>query len=335
VTIIPTSPIVYPAMPSGIIRSLKLLPWLVVAGLPLVLPGYEPLATQIFVMILFALSLDLLVGYAGIVTLGHAGLFGMGGYTAGILSVHGITDPIITVLCAMMVAAITGLVFGIAMLRTKGLTLLMLTMASAALLYEIANKATGLTGGEDGLQGVSFSPLLGVFAFDFRGKTAFFYSLAVLFLVFTFVQVLINSPFGWSLRGIRENDARMAAIGCPIMRRRVIAYVIASALAGLAGALQAQTTQFVALHSLGFELSGNILIMLILGGSGRLYGAFVGCPVFMLAQDQLAKQDPANWFLGLGVILIAFVMLAPGGILGIAVRTVDAIKTRSRARSRV
>lgn len=255
-------------MPSGIIRSLKLLPWLVVAGLPLVLPGYEPLATQIFVMILFALSLDLLVGYAGIVTLGHAGLFGMGGYTAGILSVHGITDPIITVLCAMMVAAITGLVFGIAMLRTKGLTLLMLTMASAALLYEIANKATGLTGGEDGLQGVSFSPLLGVFAFDFRGKTAFFYSLAVLFLVFTFVQVLINSPFGWSLRGIRENDARMAAIGCPIMRRRVIAYVIASALAGLAGALQAQTTQFVALHSLGFELSGSILIMLILGGVG-------------------------------------------------------------------
>lgn len=270
-TIIPTSPIVYPAMPSGIIRSLKLLPWLVVAGLPLVLPGYEPLATQIFVMILFALSLDLLVGYAGIVTLGHAGLFGMGGYTAGILSVHGITDPIITVLCAMMVAAITGLVFGIAMLRTKGLTLLMLTMASAALLYEIANKATGLTGGEDGLQGVSFSPLLGVFAFDFRGKTAFFYSLAVLFLVFTFVQVLINSPFGWSLRGIRENDARMAAIGCPIMRRRVIAYVIASALAGLAGALQAQTTQFVALHSLGFELSGSILIMLILGGGRAAY----------------------------------------------------------------
>jgi branched-chain amino acid transport system permease protein len=216
------------------------------------------------------------------------------------------------------------------MLRTKGLTLLMLTMASAFLLYEIANKATGLTGGEDGLQGVSFTPLLGLFAFDFRGRTAFFYSLAALFLVFTFVQVLINSPFGWSLRGIRENDARMAAIGCPIMRRRIIIYVIASALAGLAGALQAQTTQFVALHSLSFELSGNILIMLILGGSGRLYGAFVGVPSFMLAQDQLAKQDPANWFLGLGLILIAMVMLAPGGIIGIAERIVHAIKARRR-----
>ena len=325
-----TSPVVRSLTSSAIIRLFKLLPWLAVAAMPLALPGYEPLATQVFVMILFALSLDLLVGYAGIVTLGHAGLFGMGAYTAGILSVHGITDPIVTALCGVTLAAVTGLVFGVAMLRTKCLTLLMLTMASAFLLYEIANKATGLTGGEDGLQGVSFTPLLGLFGFDFRGRTAFFYSLAALFLVFTFVQVLINSPFGWSLRGIRENDARMAAIGCPVMRRRIIIYVIASALAGLAGALQAQTTQFVALHSLSFELSGNILIMLILGGSGRLYGAFVGVPAFMFAQDQLAKQDPANWFLGLGLILIAMVMLAPGGIIGIAERIVLAIKMRGR-----
>jgi branched-chain amino acid transport system permease protein len=330
-TTVSASPTVHAALSSVIIRLLKLLPWLVVATLPLALPGYEPLATQVFVMIVFALSLDLLVGYAGIVTLGHAGLFGMGAYTAGILSVYGITDPIVTALCGMILAAVTGLAFGVAMLRTKGLTLLMLTMASAFLLYEIANKATGLTGGEDGLQGVSFTPVLGQFAFDFRGKTAYFYSLAALFMVFTFVRALINSPFGWSLRGIRENDARMAAIGCPIMQRRVIVYVISSALAGLAGALQAQTTQFVALNSLSFELSGNILIMLILGGSGRLYGAFVGVPAFMFAQDLLAKQDPANWFLGQGLILIAMVMLAPGGILGIAERAVNAIKPRRGA----
>ena len=153
----------------------------------------------------------------------------------------------------MATAAVTGLIFGFAVLRTKGLTLLMLTMALAFLLYEIANQATGLTGGEDGLQGVSFTPVFGLFAFDFRGKTAFFYSLAILFLAFTFVQALINSPFGWSLRGIRENDARMAGIGCPIMQRRLIVYVIGSALAGLAGALQTQGTQFVALYSLSFN----------------------------------------------------------------------------------
>jgi branched-chain amino acid transport system permease protein len=317
--------------PFTIIQALKLLPWLAVAALPLALPGYEPLATQVFVMILFALSLDLLVGYAGIVTLGHAGLFGVGGYTAGILSVHGFTDPIFTALCAMVLAAATGLAFGVAILRTKGLTLLMLTMASAFLLYEIANKATSFTGGEDGLQGVSFAPVLGLFEFDFRGKTAFFYTLVVLFFVFVFVRAMIHSPFGWSLRGIRENDARMVAIGCPIMRRRLIVYVISAALAGLAGALQAQSTQFVALYSLSFELSGNILIMLILGGSGRLYGAFVGVPVFMFAQDLLAKQDPANWFLGQGIVLIVMVTLAPGGILGVAERTLGAIKQRRKA----
>jgi len=318
-------------MPKAFGHLLKQLPWLALAALPLALPGYEPLVTQVFVMILFGLSLDLLVGYAGIVTLGHAAFFGVGGYTAGILSVHGIGDPIFTALCAMALAALTGLVFGVAILRTKGLTLLMLTMASAFLLYEIANKATGLTGGEDGLQGVNFAPVLGLFEFDFQGRTAFFYSLAALFFTFLFVRALINSPFGWSLRGIRENDARMAAIGCPIMRRRLIIYVISAALAGLAGALQAQSTQFVALYSLNFELSGNILIMLILGGSGRLYGAFVGVPVFMIAQDQLAKQDPANWFLGLGIVLIALVTLAPGGILGLAERAANAVKRRRSA----
>ena len=315
-------------VPPALARLLKFLPWVAVAAMPLALPGYEPLATQVFIVILFALSLDLLVGYAGIVTLGHAGLFGIGAYTAGILSVHGITDPIVTALCGMALAAVTGLAFGLAMLRTKGLTLLMLTMASAFLLYEIANKATGLTGGEDGLTGVSFTPLLGLFAFDFRGRTAFFYSLAALFLAFTFVRVSIDSPFGWSLRGIRENDARMAAIGCPIMRRRVITYVISSALAGFAGALQAQAAQFVALHSLSFELSGNILIMLILGGSGRLYGAFVGVPVFMFAQDQLAKQDPANWYLGLEHHYDRDGDAGAGWPLGIADSTVHAIKAR-------
>jgi len=326
-----STPASKPVVPSAWTQPLKLIPWLLAAALPAVLPGYEPLVTQIFIMILFALSLDLLVGYAGIVTLGHAGLFGVGGYTAGILSVHGLTDPIASAVCAMAVAAAFGWVFGVAILRTKGLALLMLTMAAAFLLYEIANKWTALTGGEDGLQGVSFSPVLGLFEFDFRGKTAFFFCLAVLFLAFLFVRTLIHSPFGWSLRGIRENDARMGAIGCPILQRRLIVYVISSALAGLAGALQAQSTQFVALYSLSFELSGNILIMLILGGSGRLYGAFIGVPLFMFAQDLLAKQDPSNWFLGQGIVLIVMVTLAPGGVLGVAERIIDAVKLRRSA----
>ena len=177
---------------------LEPLPWLLALGTYIVAPQYGPLLTQIFVMILFAMSLDLLVGYTGIVTLGHAAQFGTGAYVAGILSARGlVTDPTITALLAMAAAGLIGLLFGSLMLRTKGLAFLMLSVASGMLLYEIANKATGVTGGDDGLQGVSFSPLLGLWEFDFKGTTAFFYSLAMLFITFIFLRRVVNSPLGW------------------------------------------------------------------------------------------------------------------------------------------
>jgi len=313
------------------LRPLEALPWAAALAFYVLAPGYEPLATQVFVMILFALSLNLLVGFSGIVTLGHAALFGTGAYTAGLLAVNGVNDPLVTALCGTAAAAAIGLVTGALVLRTKGLALLMLTMAANFLLYELANKATHITGGDDGLQGVSFSAVFGLFAFDFRGQTAYFYTLAVLFLAFFAMRRLINSPFGWSLRGIRENDARMRALGCPIYQRRLVAYVIASAMAGLAGALQAQATQFVAMHVLSFQLSADILIMLILGGVGRLYGAFIGVPVYMLAQDMLAKQDPANWYLWQGVILLLITFFAPGGVMGLLEKVVAVIKGRPRS----
>ncbi len=299
---------------------LKAVPWVAALATYFFAPQYAPLLTQIFIMILFAMSLDLLVGYTGIVSLGHAALFGTGAYLAGILCLRGLTDPLASALVAMAVAAAVGFAFGSLMLRTKGLAFLMLSVSSAMLLYEIANKATAITGGDDGLQGIAFSRVLGIWEFDFEGTIAFFYSLAILFLAFAFMQRLVNSPFGWSLRGIRENDLRMKAIGCQIYRRRLTAYTIAAALAGLAGALQAQCTGFVALNSLSFELSGAVLIMLIVGGSGRLYGPFFGVPIYMIAQDYLAKNDPTNWFLWQGVILLALVFFARGGLLGLAER---------------
>lgn len=297
---------------------LKILPWLLALAAHFVAPEYAPLLTQIFVMTLFAMSLDLLVGYTGIVSLGHAAMFGTGAYVAGILSLRGLTDPIMTAVLAMAVAGVVGCIFGALMLRTKALAFLMLSLSSAMLLYEIANKATDITGGDDGLQGINFSKLLGIWEFDFQGTTAFFYSFAMLLMAFFFLQRVVNSPFGWSLRGIRENDLRMSAIGCPIYRRRLVAYTIASVLAGLAGALQAQCTGFVALNSLSFEMSGAVLIMLIVGGSGRLYGPFFGVPIYMVAQDYLAKNDPTNWFLWQGIILLILVFFARGGILGLA-----------------
>lgn len=298
----------------------EIMPWLPPLAIYALAPDMLPLATQINIMILFALSLDLLVGYAGIVTLGHAALFGTGAYAAGLLAVHGVGDPLTGALAAMAASALVGLLSGLVILRTKGLALLMLTIALGFLTHEIANRASGITGGADGLQGMEVAPLLGLFPFDFRGQTGFLYSLAVLFAVYWFLKMVVASPLGWSLRGVRENDARMTAIGSPIFVRRLVAYTLAAALAGLAGALQAQTTQFVSLSSLSFELSGNILVMLIVGGTGHLMGAFIGVPLFMMAQDALSKLDPANWYLGQGLLLMGFVFFARGGIIALAGR---------------
>ncbi len=203
----------------------------------------------------------------------------------------------------------------------------MVTLVVAQLLQEAANKLGWLTGGADGLQGIVIAPLLGSFRFDLFGRTAYLYSLAILFLAWAVARTIVHSPFGRSLIGIRENVTRMQAIGSPVFQRRLRIYAISAALAGIAGALLTQTTQFVALQVLSFELSGTVLVMLILGGVGRLYGAFIGAPLYMIAQDQLAKDDPLYWlfWIGLllvlvGLLLVLVVMFARGGVLGIADR---------------
>jgi branched-chain amino acid transport system permease protein len=213
---------------------------------------------------------------------------------------------------------LVGLVSGLVILRTHGLTLLMLTLAVVFMIHEAANKAGFITGGADGLQGMTIAPVFGAFRFDMFGRTAYVYCLVVLFFAWAFLRLVVHSPFGRSLTGIRENSVRMHAIGTPVRRRLVTAYTLSAGLAGIAGALLAQTTQFVALNVVSFELSGAVLIMLIFGGVGRLYGAFVGAPVYMIAQDQLAKTDPVYWFFWIGLLLVLVVLFARGGILGLA-----------------
>jgi branched-chain amino acid transport system permease protein len=298
-------------------RAIELLPWLAALAAYVVVPDYLSLGRQIVIMILFALSLDLLLGYAGVVTLGHAAFFGLGAYTAGILAARHVTEPLIGLVAAGALAGLAGLASGTVILRTRGLTLLMLTLAILFMLAEGANKAYFLTGGADGLQGIVVDPVLGLFPFDVVGRTAYLYSLAILFLAFLVVRQLIYSPFGRSLTGIRENAARMEAIGAPVRRRLIIVYAISAALAGLAGALNTQATQFVALNTLSLELSGAVLIMLIVGGPGRLYGAFIGAPLYMIAHDYLARLDPTYWFFWIGLLLVAIVMFSRGGLLGL------------------
>jgi branched-chain amino acid transport system permease protein len=298
------------------LRAFETLPWLVAAAAYFAFPDYLSLGSQILISILFALSLDLILGYAGIVTLGHAAFFGAGAYTAGLLAAHGWGEPLTGLAIAAVVAGAVGLASGAVILRTRGLTLLMLTLVIAEMLSEAANKAGAVTGGADGLQGMSVWPVLGLFRFDLFGRTAYLYCLAVLFLGWLAARQIVHSPFGRSLTGIRENEARMHAIGSPVFRRRLTIYTISAAMAGIAGALLAQTTQFVALEVLSFGRSGQVLIMLILGGVGRLYGAFIGVPLYMILQDRFAQADPVYWDFWIGLGLVLVVVFSPGGVLG-------------------
>ena len=298
-------------------RAIEWLPWVLAVLCIFLAPTYLPLGSYVLIMIIFALSLDLILGYGGIITLGHSAYFGTGAYTAGLFAVHLTGEPLLGLLAGTLVAGLLGLITGLIILRTRGLALLMLTLAITSLCLEVANKATTWTGGVDGLGGFTIQPILGLFKFDMFGKTAYIYCLVVLFACWWLVRRLVYSPFGASLTGVRENNVRMHAVGAPVYMRLVVAYTISAGLAGLAGALLTQTTQFVGLKVLGFELSGELMVMLILGGVGRIYGAFVGPLLFLLAQDYLAKQFPEYWYFGIGTMLVLVVMFARGGVLGI------------------
>jgi branched-chain amino acid transport system permease protein len=281
---------------------------------PLLLPGYLDLGTRMLVMTLFAMSLDLLVGYCGLVTLGHAAFFGVGAYSAGILAIRGSADPLTGLLAGGVAAAVLGVLAGAVLLRSRRLTLIMLTLATVLIVQETANRLNWLTGGADGLQGINMDPVLGRFAFDLFGRVGYTYAAVVLAMGFLVFRSVIDSNFGQSLVGVRENEPRMRAIGAPVDTRLRMAFVISAALAGIAGALQAQVTEFVSLNAASVEFSGEILIMLILGGAGRRYGAFLGAPLYVFMQDYLAKEDPANWYLWIGAMLMAIVLFAPGGL---------------------
>jgi branched-chain amino acid transport system permease protein len=295
------------------------LPWIVALAAFFAFPAYLAFGTQVLITILFALSLDLVLGYAGIVTLGHAAFFGAGAYTVGMLASHfGWNEPLSGLLAAALVAGVVGLVSGLVLLRTHGLTLLMLTLCTMALLEQAANMGAAWTGGFDGIPGLNFSKILGLFSFDvlyFRSQ--YLYVLAVLLICFLIVRTLVYSSFGQSLTGVRENLLRMHAVGAPVRMRLVIAYTISAALAGVAGGLFTQATGFVNLAVLGLERAAGVMIILILGGYGRLYGAFVGAVAYMVLEHLLAKAYPTAWQLGIGATLIVVALYARNGILGL------------------
>ena len=208
-----------------------------------------------------------------------------------------------------MASTFVGFVTGFLVLRGNDLTRLMITIGVTLIFYEIANQMGDITGGADGLQGVEMAPLLGLFRFDMFGRTAHAYSLVTLFVMFLIARRIANSSFGMSLNAIRDNPLRAAAIGIPVNRRLIAVYTLAAAFAGVAGALQAQTAQFVGLDALSFEKSADVMLVLVIGGAGYLYGGIIGAIVFKILQDVLSSLTPQYWHFWIGLILVIIVLI--------------------------
>ena len=300
------------------LRWLDALPWVLALAAFFLFPDHLGLGAQTLDMALFALSLDLLVGYAGVVTLGQAAFFGLGAYTVALLATRvGWQEPISGLFAGAAVAAAGGFFSGWILLRYRGLGLLVLTLATTIMLQQVGNLFSNFTGGYDGIPGVTISPLFGWFQYDLYSRTTYLYSLGVLFVLFFVARRIVNSPFGLALAGIRENVARMNAIGSPVRWRLVVVYTISAAIAGVAGALFAQVNGYVTLGVFDFDNSAAVMVMLILGGSGRLLGALAGAVIYTVLQSYLAKWSPAFWQLGIGLLLVLTVLFAPRGLFGV------------------
>ncbi len=284
--------------------------WLLALACAFLFPSRYLIMTDIVRLGLFALSLDLILGYAGIVSLGHAAFFGVGAYCAGLLALHGIIDePVIALVVAGLVATILGFLTSFLVIRGVDLTRLMVTLGIALLLEALAERFSNITGGTDGLQGIEMQPILGLFAFDMFGKVGFFYSIAVLFLLFLLARRVVHSPFGLSLRAIRNNPLRASAIGIPVNRRLIAVYTLAAFYAGIAGALFTQTTALASLDVFSFERSADLMLVLVIGGTGYLYGGLIGAVVFKMLQEVFSSITPQYWQFWIGLVLVVIVLI--------------------------
>ena len=281
------------------------------------LPGRHLILTETAIWGLFALSLDLILGYAGIISLGHAAFFGVGAYAAGLLAKHEIiAEPTIALVAAGLAAAALGFATSFLVLRGSDLTRLMVTLGVSLVCYELANKFGEFTGGADGLQGVTMAPVFGAYRFDMFGHTAYVYTLVWLFVLFVLARRIVNSPFGLSLKAIKGNPLRSAAIGIAVNWRLVAVYTLSAGYAGIAGGLLAQTQAFASLSMLSIERSADVLLILIIGGTGYLYGGIIGALIYRLLQDYLSDLTARYWQFWIGLLLVAIVMVGRDRIGG-------------------
>ena len=283
--------------------------WLIAIAMIVVLPSKMLILTEIAILALFAISLDLILGYAGIVSLGHTAFFGLGAYAAGLLARDLVSEPVTGLVFAGLVSGLFGFATSFLVLRGSDLTRLMTTFGVAMLLAEVANQAAWLTGGADGLSGVTITPILGLFKFDLWGRTGYIYALLVLMALTYVARRIVHSPFGLSLKAIKRNSRRAAMLGISADRRIVAIYTLSAAYAGIAGALLTQTTSFVSPDVLAFHRSADVLLVLVIGGVGYLYGGLVGAVIFSVLRDWLSVITPQYWMFWIGLILIVIVLV--------------------------
>jgi len=289
----------------------------VLALAPLALPTYGmTLLTEALILGLFAMSLDLMVGYTRLISFGHAAAYGFGAYACGWLLLHTSLPMLAAIPLAALLAGV--LAIGIAWVCTQasGVSFSMLTLAFAQLLYAVAYKWTSVTGGSDGLAGIPRRA--GPFALHvFTGRNGFYYLVMIVLLgAFLFCRALVRSPFGAVLRGIRENEAKTLALGYSARLYKIAVVALSYGLGALAGALYAPFAGFANTELLFWLLSGQVLIMVIIGGAGTLIGPILGAAFFLIVEHQLSNYTEA-WALFFGLIFIAFVMFAPEGIWGL------------------
>ena len=271
---------------------------------------YIGFATRILIFALAATSLNLVLGFGGMFSLGHAAFFGAGAYVAALCMNFGITDALLAFPLAMTVAGLLALVVGAISLRTRGVYFIMITLAFAQMTYYLFVSARVL-GGDDGLP---LSGRMTLAGFSLAGDTAFFLvALACLALALIFLGRLADARFGRTIQAIRENETRMEALGYPVFRYRLVCFALGGALAGLAGALLANLTGLASPNLLQWMQSGTLLVMVIIGGVGYLYGGVAGAVVLLMLEELLAGFT-LHWHLGLGLLLLAIVFFAPRGV---------------------
>lgn len=283
---------------------------------------YTELVAKVMVLAIFALSLDLLVGYTGLVSFGHAAFYGIGAYTLALLTPkYEAASLWLTLPAAVLAAALCALAIGALIVRVKGIYFIMVTLAFAQMFYFVFHD-TKLGHGSDGIT-MNFKPVAaigGIASIDLGNAThVYYFVFAMLLATFIFLRIVLRSPFGRALMGIRSNEQRMRSLGFPVYRYKLASFTLAGMLAGLAGYLSALQFGFVNPELLSWHQSGNVLLMLILGGVGSLYGAVVGAFAFA-ALTEVFQSMTRHWQLLLGSAIILLVIFLPGGLASIAGR---------------